>query len=155
MYTELLFSKGENYGKKKISQKDNSNSYGGTYAYFKYVACNKCRTALGKNTRTIGVVYKLSSITGYIGSTAEVYSENSGCTFIPLNEVAVGDVDCDEDITISDATELQFFLSKSVSFTKSQIALSDVNGDGDVDINDVTQIQMYAAKVIDSLGTEA
>lgn len=119
---------------------------------FNYCTSIKNITMLGKNTKTIGGVSGLSTITGYVGSTAEVYSENSGCTFVPLNTVSVGDVDCDEDITVADATELQFFLSKSVSFTKSQIALSDVNGDGEVDIDDVTQIQMYLAKLIDGFG---
>ena len=62
----------------------------------------------------------------------------------------LGDVDGNGSIDISDATAIQFHLSKATTLDSAAIKRADVDGNGNVDINDVTRIQFYLAKSITS-----
>lgn len=93
------------------------------------------------------------TITGYKGSTAEVYAKENGFTFIPLDiTYNLGDVSDDGEVSIDDVTLIQKYLADVSSFTDTQKTFADVNGDGDVMIDDVTMIQKYLAGIITKLG---
>lgn len=93
------------------------------------------------------------TITGYKGSTAEVYAKENGFTFIPLDiTYNLGDVNDDGEVSIDDVTLIQKYLADVSSFTDTQKTFADVNGDGDVMIDDVTMIQKYLAGIITKLG---
>lgn len=65
-----------------------------------------------------------------------------------LKPVEFGDVDVDEEVTISDATQIQMYLAELVELEDVQVLLSDYNLDGSVDISDATQIQLKLAELI-------
>lgn len=65
-----------------------------------------------------------------------------------------GDVDCDDYITIIDATVIQKGVSALVVMGETQQTLADVNGNGLVDIIDATFIQQYIAQIIDEFPPE-
>lgn len=62
---------------------------------------------------------------------------------------AVGDVNMDSRVNVSDATMVQRFISKSIKLTAEQQKLADTNGDGFVSIKDATIIQKRIAKISD------
>lgn len=68
---------------------------------------------------------------------------NVSCT--SKNEIIRGDVDGDGEMTINDATKIQFYLAQLKSLDETQIKAADVNNDGDVNITDVTKIQLILA----------
>lgn len=59
-----------------------------------------------------------------------------------------GDVNCDRDIDVTDATQIQMCLAGVKDFSKLSYELADFDGDGKVNVTDATQIQMYEAKII-------
>lgn len=59
----------------------------------------------------------------------------------------VGDSDNDGDITINDATLIQFRLANLIDDSKIDMAASDVDKDNDVTVLDVTHIQFFLAHI--------
>lgn len=64
----------------------------------------------------------------------------------------IGDVDCDGEITITDATLIQKHIANMISLTEEQQKVADVTNDGKINIDDVTPIQKYIAGNITELG---
>lgn len=62
----------------------------------------------------------------------------------PLHKI--GDINLDGEITISDVTAIQRYITELDVFTDEQIALADTNGDGEINITDATHLQKYIAK---------
>ena len=62
----------------------------------------------------------------------------------------VGDVNSDEKVDVTDASEVQLAVAELTTLTARQAKAADVNHDGVVDVIDVTLIQLYAAEMIDS-----
>ena len=65
-----------------------------------------------------------------------------------LDELMLGDVDYDNEISIMDSTALQRYSAKLQTLTDEQLYIGDVDKDGAITIMDVTRIQMYIAKLI-------
>ena len=83
------------------------------------------------------------------GSAAQYYAKSSKLPFVGYE---TGNVDLDEDINISDATEIQIYLAKLTDFSDLQLAAADTNSDGVVSIDDATRLQMYLAELgVDTL----
>lgn len=61
-------------------------------------------------------------------------------------EWLIGDVNMDDDITISDVTELQKAIAGMVSLSELQTQLGDINDNGEIDISDATELQRYVAQ---------
>ncbi len=59
-----------------------------------------------------------------------------------------GDVNGDEEITISDVTLLQQYLADLETLDALGLAAADANGDGIINISDATHIQKYIAEII-------
>jgi len=82
------------------------------------------------------------SITGYQNSEAEKYANTHGFEFLML-----GDVNCDNTITIMDATTIQRVLAKKEQWANEQIrTLADFNLDGVITVTDATKLQRVLAK---------
>ena len=62
-----------------------------------------------------------------------------------LPEYQIGDVDLDGNVSINDATLIQFYLAELETLSEQQLLLADTNGDGEVTINDATHLQEYLA----------
>jgi hypothetical protein len=58
---------------------------------------------------------------------------------------AVGDIDGDGSVTISDVTAIQRYLAEMQSFYEEERMVADTNADGVIDISDATYLQMYLA----------
>ena len=84
------------------------------------------------------------TIKGKKGSAAQYYAKSSKLPFVGYE---TGNVDLDEDINISDATEIQIYLAKLTDFSDLQLAAADTNSDGVVSIDDATRLQMYLAEL--------
>lgn len=59
----------------------------------------------------------------------------------------LGDVDGDGDVSILDATCIQLFLAKEITFNDKEALAADADCDGDISIIDVTEIQMFIAQI--------
>ncbi|MCI2113489.1 MAG: dockerin type I repeat-containing protein, partial [Ruminococcus sp.] len=59
----------------------------------------------------------------------------------------LGDVTLDGQVNISDATEIQKYLTGSVEFSEVRKLNADVNGDGNISIADATAIQKKIAGI--------
>ncbi len=68
----------------------------------------------------------------------------------PITSV-LGDVNGDDKVDTSDATDIQKHVAKLIELNDEQKAVADTNGDGKIDTIDATQIQKYVAKLIPSL----
>lgn len=62
-----------------------------------------------------------------------------------IPEYQIGDVDLDGNVSINDATLIQFYLAELETLSEQQLLLADTNGDGEVTINDATHLQEYLA----------
>lgn len=62
-----------------------------------------------------------------------------------------GDINNNGQVDIMDATLIQRYLAKVITFTDFQTKLADVSDDGGVSILDATMIQQYKAKIISEL----
>lgn len=60
--------------------------------------------------------------------------------------IGIGDVNSDGDITVTDATMIQKYLSNVMQLSSHEIALCDFNFDGQVTIDDVTSMQRFLAR---------
>jgi len=90
---------------------------------------------------------------GYSDSAAETYSNENNFTFVALDkepddEIVVGDIDNDNEITVFDATSVQFCVAQLVEFSEKQTLAADTDNDGSVSVLDATRIQMYVARII-------
>lgn len=72
-------------------------------------------------------------------------------TTVPVTVLKKGDVDSDGDVTISDATLIQFALAELTTLTEEQENAADINESCLVDIDDATAIQMFLADLIPGL----
>ena len=63
----------------------------------------------------------------------------------------IGDINCDGEISIFDATQIQKCLVDLITLTNEQKKNADTNSDGIINIRDVTEIQRYLAKLPSSL----
>lgn len=59
----------------------------------------------------------------------------------------IGDLDGDKEISIMDATSIQLYIAKLLSFDETSTLLADTDRDGDVSIIDATAIQCFIAKL--------
>jgi len=68
----------------------------------------------------------------------------------------VGDVDCDEKITIKDASTIQKAIAGIVKLSDRQLPTADTNDDGVINVKDVTVLQRYLAGIEDNdvIGSE-
>ena len=62
-------------------------------------------------------------------------------------DIILGDVDGDGEITITDALLIQRYDLEMVTLNAAQLKAADVDGDGDVTILDVSWIQRYIAEI--------
>lgn len=65
----------------------------------------------------------------------------------PSTKVLIGDVNLGGVITISDASDVQLYITDQLTFTDDQKIAADTNGDGLIDIKDATVIQCYIAGI--------
>ncbi|MGN1433316.1 MAG: leucine-rich repeat protein [Ruminococcus sp.] len=77
------------------------------------------------------------TIRGFRDSAAESYANDNGFEF-----EAIGDVDGNGVISVSDATLIQKYLADLSELNSEQIKSADVNGDGAVSVLDATAIQL-------------
>lgn len=71
---------------------------------------------------------------------------------VVLEDVAVGDVNLDGIVSISDATTVQKQIAGMINFNDLQTTVADTNGDGTINISDATTIQKYLAGLISHFG---
>ena len=70
------------------------------------------------------------------------------------SEAAIGDVNLDGIISITDVTLIQRYIAEFEIFTDGQLAAADTDGSGEVDIDDVTLLQMFIAEYDVVLGKQ-
>lgn len=68
--------------------------------------------------------------------------------------VILGDVNNDGNVSIMDATQIQFYLADLLGVDELDVSLADVDGNGTVAIMDATTIQLYLVQIIDKLPGE-
>jgi hypothetical protein len=66
---------------------------------------------------------------------------------IIYDDVMIGDVDLDGELSIIDATMIQKYLASIKSLNEKQLYAADIFGNGEIDISNVTFIQKYLAEV--------
>ena len=77
----------------------------------------------------------------------QVFGAKTGITMTPEKQAEVlGDVDGDGELTIKDATAIQFWLAKLIKSDELNLEVADFNKDGKVNIVDVTVIQINLAE---------
>ena len=94
--------------------------------------------------------YNTSTKMLFIYYSAEIETEPTETT--PVR--ALGDVDDDGNIDVSDVTCIQKILARLTTSTDEAIQYGDVDGSGKLSIRDVTYIQMYIAKYIETFPAE-
>ncbi len=87
-------------------------------------------------------------IIGKEGSYAEEYAKANNIKFADLSKILTGDVNCDGDINIKDATAIQKHLAKINVFSDTVKALADYDTDGEITIKDATAIQKFIAGIV-------
>ena len=65
-----------------------------------------------------------------------------------------GDLNCDDQINIMDATAIQRHLAEIILLDEDTARFADVDGDGGIAIMDATTIQLYVAQIIDVFPAE-
>lgn len=89
---------------------------------------------------------------GTSGSYAEKYAEENNIDFIDMNNFSAGDVNGDNTIDSSDASEVlaeyaRVSTGKPSVFTKKQNIMGDLNADGSVDSSDASEILVIYARL--------
>ena len=87
-------------------------------------------------------------IYGYTNSAANTYADVYQIKFVPIENIIIGDVDGDKEITIMDATQVQLHLAQLVELDESQSFAADTDKNGEISILDVTNIQLFLAGII-------
>ena len=80
-------------------------------------------------------------INGYAGTDAERYANKLGFKFVDISNGIPGDVSGDGELSVTDVTDIQRYVAKSVDFTPQQLSAADFNSDGVININDATAVQ--------------
>ena len=80
---------------------------------------------------------------GFSGSTAQTFADRNSVPFVAIGDT--GDANLDGRVDIDDATAIQKYLAKLVTFGSGQLSAADVNCDGTVNILDATAIQRIVA----------
>ena len=90
----------------------------------------------------------------YVGiqCSEPVASENNDIAQAPNDAVALGDINADGTIDLTDLSKLSLYLIGDSNLTETQQKAADVNNDGEVRITDLATLRQYISKVIDSLG---
>jgi len=92
---------------------------------------------------------KTCDVCGNVREVPDHVYEDGICTGCGAWKFDLGDVNCDGEVVINDATLVQKYLAHIEFLTDVQKNLADVNGDGIISIRDATYIQMYAVKMIE------
>jgi len=109
-------------------------------------------TICNSHENNIGVYNGI--IKGYEGSVAQDYAENFGITFISMGEdpsnkteIQLGDVNGDNEINASDASDIlaEYANISSGGTLSIDINIADVNNDGVLDASDASTILSYYA----------
>ncbi|MBQ9680408.1 MAG: leucine-rich repeat protein [Ruminococcus sp.] len=90
-------------------------------------------------------------VRGYQGTVAETYAAEHNFKFVSLDGIAdraVGDCDGDGAITIMDATDVQYLISKGTAVEDEVLEYADVDRNSLLEIVDATYIQRSVAKII-------
>lgn len=92
-------------------------------------------------------------IKGYTNSIAESYADANGFEFVSIGylkpeSTLLGDIDCDQRLTIKDATALQKYVAGMVGLNTQDKINADFNLDGKVNVRDATAIQKKLAGLI-------
>ena len=74
-------------------------------------------------------------------SVTSVKSENSAAIY------TIGDVNCDDNVNIKDATAIQKWLADFITLSKKECLAADVDGDGKLSVKDATAIQKWLANI--------
>lgn len=100
---------------------------------------------------------EIFSSTGYDAGTHEInatignenYDLNviSGLLTVSPYDWIFGDLNYDQEVSISDIALIQLYLAGLISFTEMQIEIADVNQDGVISILDVATTQLYLANL--------
>ncbi len=77
---------------------------------------------------------------GNVEYPSVICSEKTNC-----KAVLLGDVNMDGLVNVSDATEIQKYLARIVTFNDEQLLAADFNKDGSISIIDVTDLQKHIA----------
>ena len=88
---------------------------------------------------TLAMIFGVFSIVLFSASAAEG----------DASPTVIGDVDGDGEVTVNDATLIQYYLAELATLNDAQKFVADVDDDGDVTVNDATMIQYYLAELVD------
>lgn len=114
---------------------------------------------LGKDV-TSAILYNTKSLSNadklYVPGNTKLYftlTENSNDTLTlsysatpPQITYLTGDADGDDELSVIDATEIQFSLAGYTELDKIRELAADCDGDGELSVNDVTAVQRYLAE---------
>ena len=74
------------------------------------------------------------------------------CAYWKPSYDLLGDINMDDEITETDVTRMQKYLSGEITFVAYEERIADVNFNGSVTVQDVTMMQKYLAGIIDEFG---
>lgn len=80
---------------------------------------------------------KSSIIYGYGGTYAQSFADEHGFVFIDLNDILIGDMDFDGELTSNDYAIYRASINCSHKMTKYEYSAGDLNADGTIDAFDV------------------
>ena len=106
------------------------------------------------STGDLPYTYRVTKIAGDITVTVvskekEATGTTEDSTGSSQGDYLIGDVDQNGSVEIVDATLIQQYLAKIISFSDEKLIIADVDKDGSVTVADATRIQQYLAKLID------
>lgn len=93
---------------------------------------------------TLAMIFGVFSIVPFSASAAEG----------DASPTVIGDVDGDGEVTVNDATLIQYYLAELATLNDAQKFVADVDDDGDVTVNDATMIQYYLAELVDGFNKQ-
>ncbi len=93
---------------------------------------------------TLAMIFGVFSIVPFSESAAEG----------DASPTVIGDVDGDGEVTVNDATLIQYYLAELATLNDAQKFVADVDDDGDVTVNDATMIQYYLAELVDGFNKQ-
>lgn len=82
----------------------------------------------------------------YYDSYAYQFALDHSIPYILLDGVLLGDTNADENVDVTDVTQIQQFLAELAELDGIYLHAADANQDGTVDISDATALQMYIAE---------
>lgn len=85
---------------------------------------------------------KTSVIYGCGGTYAEAFAEEYGFTFVDLNNIMLGDMDFDGEITSNDYAVYYASVTCAHKMTKYEKLAGDINSDGAIDVFDVIFVDL-------------